>query len=52
VETEADVKDFLHRAAVGAQTEADFKALVEEAYGSSDAVEENKPKRGRKPKNA
>lgn len=52
VETEADVKDFLHRAALGARTEPDFKALIEEAYGFSDAVAETKPKRGRKPKNA
>ncbi len=52
VETKADVSDFLHRAAVGAQTEADFRALIEEAYGSLDAATENKPRRGRKSKNA
>lgn len=52
VGSKPDVSDFLHRAAVGAQTEADFRASIEEAYGSSDVASETKPKRGRKPKNA
>ncbi|MDA5636559.1 MULTISPECIES: hypothetical protein [Agrobacterium] len=54
VTSRPDVSDFLHRAAQGAQNEAetDFRALIEEAYGSSDAAAENKPRRGRKPKNA
>lgn len=51
VNEKADVSDFLHRAAVGAQSEPDMKALIEEAYSQTD-VAEPKPKRGRKPKTA
>ncbi|AYD01728.1 hypothetical protein [Neorhizobium sp. NCHU2750] len=46
--TEEDVKDFLHRAAIGAQSEPDFQKLIEAAYGEP-VVE---VKRGRKKKAA
>jgi hypothetical protein len=44
-----DVSDFLHRAAVAAQSEPEFQAQIEAAYGKP--VEEAPVKRrGRKPK--
>jgi len=48
-----EVTTFLDRAAEAAREDAEFKALVEAAYGGGLAVEEEpKPRRGRKPKNA
>lgn len=51
VTEKVDVSDFLHRAAIGAQSEPDFRALIEEAYIKQESASEPKTKRGRKPKN-